>query len=420
MKTFLTVWIGQLISIIGSGMTNFAVTIWAWKITNQATPLSLIIFSTAISEVIAASFAGIVVDRWNRKYIMIMGDLMAGVSTIVIFVLFSTDNLQIWHLYLTAFINGFFSYFQRLAFSTSISLIVKEKDYMAASAINGTKGAGGHILAPALGGVLYHIIGLKGILVVDFCTFIIAISTILFIHLPQPKQERTNYKKHGIIWKELTFGFSYIYKNKNLLWMAFFLILFVLFLSINLAILAPMILARSGNQETILANIQTAFGLGGLTSAVVINIWGGPKKRIHGFLGGIIFQFMGLIMMCLVQNLWQWFVIAFSSGFVAIFPPSSNQAIWLSKVEKEIQGKVFATRFLMTQIAASFGAIISGPLADKFFEPAMENGGSLAGIFGGIFGTGPGAGMALQLSIVSLLAIIIILFGYRVKSLKKL
>ena len=127
MRTFLIIWIGQLASLLGSEMTNFALTIWAWEVTEQATPLSLILFFTQTPRIIAALFAGVLVDRMNRKKLMILGDLVAGFSTIAILILYLTNNLQIWHLYLSADVNGLLGYLQTLAYYTSLSIIVPKQ-----------------------------------------------------------------------------------------------------------------------------------------------------------------------------------------------------------------------------------------------------------------------------------------------------
>ena len=108
LQTFFIIWGGQLVSTIGSSMTGFAISIWAWELTAKATPLSLIFFFSQTPRVIAASFAGVLVDRWNRKQLMIVADTIAALSTVAILLLLLNNNLQIWHLYVTAAINGLF------------------------------------------------------------------------------------------------------------------------------------------------------------------------------------------------------------------------------------------------------------------------------------------------------------------------
>ena len=412
MRTFLIVWIGQLASMLGSEMTNFAITIWAWSVTGKATPLSFILFFTQTPKVFAALFAGVLVDRTHRKNLMIVGDLFAGCSTIAILCLFLSDRLEIWHLYFTGAVNGFFGFLQGLAYSASLALIVPKQHYTRAAALNSIQMSGAYILAPALAGNLYPLIGLTGILTLDIVTFIIAISTLSIVRIPQLSQNRVSQQSIQTIKQELTFGFHYVFRHPSLLAVIVFLSIDNLIENINFAILPAMVLARSGNNSAIWGELLTSFGIGGLLGAVTVSIWGGPKRRIHGLLLGSAIWKLSLIVLSITQTTLIKVAAALSSGFCSPFPDSSNQAIWMSKVKPEIQGRVFATRDLIAQITIPLGAAIAGPLADRFFEPAMSRSGSLTALFGGLFGTELGAGMALMMALFSSCGLLLALGGY--------
>ncbi len=381
MRTFLIVWIGQLASMLGSEMTNFAITIWAWSVTGKATPLSFILFFTQTPKVFAALFAGVLVDRWHRQKLMIVGDLLAGCSTIAILLLFLSDRLEIWHLYFTGAINGLFGFLQGLAYSASLALIVPKQHYARATALNSIQMSGAYILAPGLAGTLYPLIGLTGILIIDIVTFIIAISTLSIVRIPQLSRNQVSQQSIHTIKQELTFGFHYVFKHPSLLAIIVFLLVENLIENINFAILPAMILARSGNNSAMWGRLLTSFGIGGLFGAATISIWGGPKRRIHGLLLGSAIWKVSLIVLSVTQTTLIKVAAALLGGFCSPFPDSSNQAIWMSKVKPEIQGRVFAARDLIAQIAIPLGAAIAGPLADRFFEPAMRTGGSLTGFF---------------------------------------
>jgi MFS family permease len=418
LNKFLIIWIGQLASVLGSEMTNFAITLWAWELTNQATPLSLIIFFTHIPKVIAASFAGLFVDRWNRKYLMMLGDTAAGFSTVAILLLLLTNHLQIWHFYVTGAINGFFGYVQSLAYSASMSAIVPKQHYTRATAMSSyITYSGSSIIAPALAGALYYTIGFQGILTIDIITFAIAISTLWFIAIPQPQKSQESPHSQNIK-QELTFGFSYILKRPSLLTILIFLLSSNLFDTANGAIHSPMILARSGDNAGVLASVQAAIGIGGVVGAVVLSIWGISQHRIHGLLLGTALSFSGMMVLGLGNLPSIWMIAGFFMAFFSPFIGSSNQAIWLSKVEPNVQGRVFATRYLIAQITAPLGLAIAGLLADYVFEPAMVPGGFLAGSLGSIFGTASGSGMALQYTLFSFCGLLIGLGGYAFPALR--
>lgn len=418
MHTFFIVWLGQLASMLGSEMTNFAITIWAWQVTGQATPLSFILFFTQTPKVIAALFAGVLVDRLNRQKLMMVGDLLAGCSTIAILLLFLSDHLEIWHLYFTGAVNGLFGFLQGLAYSASLSSIVLPQHYTRATALNSVRMSGAYILAPALAGTLYPIIGLAGILIVDIVTFIIAITTLSIVRLPQVNRKqiirRFNLKQ------DLTLGFRYLSKHPSLLALLLFFLLENLIENINFAILPAMILARSGNDATTWGRLLTSFGIGGVLGAATLSIWGGFKRRIHGILLGSAVWKLGLIVLSITQTMSVKISAALTCGFCSPFPDSSNQAIWMSKVKPELQGRVFAARDLVTQIAIPLGAAIAGPLADRFFEPAMQTNSILSRYLGGIFGHQTGAGMAVAIAVFSSCGLLLALVGYAVPLLKDL
>ena len=418
MRKFIVIWIGQLASMLGSEMTNFAITIWAWSVTGQATPLSFILFFTQTPKVFAAVFGGVLVDRYDRQKIMQVGDFLAGCSTIAILVLFLSDRLEIWHLYFTGAVNGLFGFLQGLAYSASLSSIVPQEHYARVGAFNSVRMSGAYILAPALAGTLYPWIGLTGILIIDIVTFIIAITTLSIVRIPQPSQSQIS-RHIPNIKQELTFGFRYLLQHPSLLAILIFLLLENLIENINFAILPAMILARSGNDSAMWGRLLTSFGIGGVLGAITISIWGGPKNRINGLLIGSAVWKVGLILLSVSQTMLIKTFAAVTSGFCSPFPDSSNQAIWMSKVKPDIQGRVFAARDLIAQIAIPLGAAISGPLADNFFEPAMKRSGSLSKIFGGIFGNQTGAGMALMITLFSGCGIAIALGGYAFPILSK-
>ncbi len=416
---FLIIWSGQVASILGSEMTNFAMTIWAWQFTGHATPLALIVFFVQTPRVIAAAFAGPLVDRWNRKHLMMIGDTAAGISTIAILLLLATNQLEIWHLYVSGAIKGLFGYLQELAYSASMSTIVPKQHYARATAMESyISYSGSAIVAPALAGTLYYIIGLQGILVIDIVTFAIALGTISFVHIPQPTASEIKDINSANIWQELTFGFRYIIKRPSLLAILVFLLSSNLVTNAGGAIAAPMILAKSGNDAAAFASVQFAIGVGGLVGAAVLSVWGGPSRRIHGLLlGGALGDISG-VMLGLGRIPSIWMLAGFFEAFFSPFFGSCNQAIWLSKVEPHVQGRVFACRYLIAQITSPLGLAIAGPLADRVFEPAMMAGGSLAGILGGAVGTGAGAGMALQYTLFAGCGAFICLGAYTFRLLR--
>lgn len=424
MRTFFIIWLGQFASLLGSEMTNFAITIWAWEVTGQATPLALIMAVTQIPRLLISPVAGIWVDRFNRKTLMYLGDTIAGLSTIAILTLFLTDQLQIWQLYVSGAINGVFGYVQGLAYSASMTLMVPEQHYTRVSALESVQMSGSFVVAPAIAGGLYALTGLSGILVIDLMTFGIAIATLSVVTIPQPviapspQSGQPGLTQTEPIWPQMTFGFRYLWGRPGLRALLYFFLITNFIDSASFTLLSPMILARTNSNAAIMGTLFSFFGMGGLIGGLTLGVWGGPKRRIHGVLIFSAIWKVGLIVLALARNFATQVGTALASGFCSPFPGSCSQAIWRSQVAPEVQGRVFASRFLVTQLATPLGAAIAGPLADHVFEPAMASG-YWPDVLGGIFGSGPGAGMALQMTLFASCGLAIALGGYGVRQLRQ-
>lgn len=414
MRIFITVWLGQVVSTLGSRMTSFAVTIWAWELTGQATALTLLVFFTQLTRLLVTPFAGVIVDRWNRKLLMMFGDAVAGLSTIAILLLFWHQNLHIWHLYLAGALNGTFDQLQELAYSTSIATLVPKQQYSRASSMGYFIGYGSKIFAPALAGALYPVIGLTGILFIDLVTFAIAISSVLFVSIPQPIPEAAHQhlQTWRNLWWEVTSGCRYIFARSGLLALLISTSLFWFAHDLGGAVFAPMLLARTQNDTAVLGSVSAAAGVGGVVGALAMSTWGGPKRRIHGVLLGMVGAGLSKTVFGLGQTLLVWIPAQLCSSLHFPLMGSSEQAIWLAKVRPDIQGRVFAVSALSLHITTSLSYLIAGPLADRVLEPAMQPGGLLVPVLGGIFGTGPGAGMALQYVLTSLCLLLVGAGGY--------
>ncbi|MEM6252532.1 MAG: MFS transporter [Cyanobacteria bacterium P01_D01_bin.156] len=426
MKTFLTIWVGQLVSTLGSFMTVFALTLWVWDQTESATALTLVLFFAQLPRIVVTLFAGIITDRFNRQRLMLLGDTSAALATAVVGGLWLTGNLQIWHLCLVMAIHGCFSQLQQLAYSASIALMVPKAQYTRAGSLNAAVGFVAAILSPALAGSLYPQIGLGGIMVIDLLTFTVAFGTLLSVKLPQPSKETSQEKDFSqqngpdlkFSLKDLTFGFRYIKSSPGLSAMVIAFTLFAIPNDMGRALYNPMILARTGGDAQILGAVTTMAGVGGVVGAIAVSIWGGFNRRIHGMLLGFIGTGLSKLVLGLGQAPWIWFPAQFFAHLHTPLVFSSSNAIWYAKVPSAIQGKVLAADTLIGLVVGAIAPLMAGPMADYIFEPAMTSDGWLAPVFGSWFGTGPGSGIALMYGISAILMMSVGLLGYGFATLR--
>lgn len=419
MFAFTIVWVGQAVSLLGTNMSAFALTIWAYELTGKATALALAGFFNVTPLLIFSPIAGALVDRANRKLMMMISDLASGVTTIAVLILYSSGNLQLWQLFVANAIMGTFQTFQWPAYSAAITMIVPKKHYARAHAMNDLAGNTSGIFAPLLAGALLPLIGLGGILSVDIFTFIVAVGTLLVVNIPQPEETEEGKASRGSIWKESVYGFRYIFKRPSLLGLQVVFMIGNFFASMAYTLLAPMILARTGSNALIFGSVETAGAIGGVVGGLVMSAWGGTKRKIHGVLGG--WTLSGIFSMVIIgigRSLPMWALGSFNGAFLVPFINSSNQAIWQSKVSADLQGRVFATRRLIAWFVNPIGTLLAGPLADLVFEPAMSEPSFLSANFGWLVGTGAGAGMALIMVFCGLAMSAVGLGGYSVRNIR--
>ena len=396
MRGFVIFWLGQVISLVGTQMSGFGLTIWAYQLTGSATALALVGFFFITPLLLLSPVAGALVDRSNRKLMMMLSDLASGLATVVVAILYVSGHLQIWHLYVTGAISGAFQAFQWPAFSAAITLMLPKEQYGRANGMMGLAESGSGILAPILAGALLGLIGLGGILAIDIITFVFAVGALLFIHVPQPQQTAAGLESQGSLWQESLYGFRYILQRPSLLGLQLVFLCGNFVSSIAHTLAAPMILARTDNNSLIFGSVNSIGAIGGVIGGLAMSAWGGPKRRVHGVLmGWALAGLFGTLLMGLGRGLPVWGVAVFIGAGISPIINASNQAIWQAKVAPDVQGRVFAIRRLIAWFVTPLSMLIAGPLADFVMEPAMRTDSSMTALFSPLVGSGPGAGMAL-------------------------
>ncbi len=410
MRGYTVVWFGQLVSIIGTGMTQFGLVIWMWTETGSATAVALTAFFAFVPNVIMMPFAGVLVDRWNRKWTIALTDLTAGIATTGMLALYLADLMVIWHVYVLVAFAGIFQAFQFPAFSAATTLMVKKKHYARASSMVMMAQALSMIIAPILAAILLGISEISAIFTVDIVTFLVALACLAIVPIPElDKKEEEEPATVRTVVKGTKFGFQFIFSNRGLLGLQLILFAFNVIATFGIVLLNPMILAKTDNNELLLASVLSVGAIGGVIGGAVISIWGGPKVRVHGVFIGLSIAATGGIVIGMGRNEFHWMAGMFLFMSTIALTNSSNQAIWQSKVPPEYQGRVFATRAFIATMGIPLSQLIAGPLTDLWAEPMMEN---ATGTLEWMFGSGPGAGMAMIIFFVGVGGVIIGFAGY--------
>jgi DHA3 family macrolide efflux protein-like MFS transporter len=420
MTAFTIVWFGQVVSLVGTAMSGFALALWAYRTTGLATALSMVAFFSFAPMIVMSPIAGVLVDRWNRKWTMALSDMASAIGTLTMLLLFVSGHLQLWHLYVVGGFTAVFQSFQWPAYSAAISMIVPKAQYQRASGMISMAESGSGVAAPILAGALIGMLGFERLWVIfaiDLATFVIALCTLVAVSIPNPPKAVS--ESHESLIRQSTFGFRYIWNHCPLFNLQMMFFSSNLLASLCITILPALILARTGNNAAVLGTVQSVSAVGGLVGGVALTAWGGPKRKVDGVLLGMAFtSLFGTVVLGLGRSLSVWAVGGFMMMAVIPVLNGSNQAIWQSKVPPALQGRVFSSRLMIAQVTAPIAMLASGPLADRVFSPAMLATGSLAPVFGWLTGTGKGAGISLMFVLFGLAGVVVGLAGYLIPSVR--
>ncbi|HEY0020867.1 MAG TPA: MFS transporter [Longimicrobium sp.] len=392
MRAFATVWAGQVVSWVGTTAGDFALSLWVYQRTGSVTLLSLTLFCAYLPGIVAAPFAGVLVDRWDRRRVMLASDLGVALCRLGVLLLLLAGRLELWHIFVSASVASVLSAVQMPAFYASVTQLVPREHLGRASGMVSFGSAVSHICGPALAGVLTAPLGLAGVLMIDFATFFAAVATLLAVRLPPLPPMAAAATAAEPMWRAARYGWRYIAARPGLLG----LVLFAAMINFNLAMLNALIrpLVLSFSTPAALGSVLSATGAGLLVGGLAMGAWGGPRRRIRGILLG-----SGVIGVCLaVAGARPSVLLVGASLFVAYVALAVTSAcfdpIWQSKTPAAVQGRVFAIRVMIRRSCMPLAYLLAGPLA-ALFEPLLRSDGALAGSFGGWIGVGPGRGMGL-------------------------
>ncbi len=410
MRTFLVIWIGQLISMLGSGLTSFALGVWIFDQTGEATPFALTVLFGNLPRILLLPVAGSLADRWNRRWIMILSDVGNALVTISVFAMLLFGNLEFWHIYLIVTLGSVFSAFQEPAYTASVTMLVPKKDLSRANGMTQMGQALEMVITPVIAGVLFVLIGLSGILVIDFVTFLFAVGTLLIVRIPQPKLTEQAEKKPSV-WVDARFGWSYLKARPGLFGLLWYYAMVNFLLSWSGVLMGPMILSRY--PASTLGTIQMFFGFGMLAGGILSSIWAGPKRRIRAVIGFIGLALVGMCIAGLRPS-----PVTIGAGlfvmmtFIPLASASSN-ALFQSKVAPEVQGRVFSIRAMISRAVMPVGYLLAGPLADRVFNPLLETDGAWTNTFLGLLlDTGAGRGIGFMFVASALVGIVVSILAY--------
>ncbi|MCH9647270.1 MAG: MFS transporter [Deltaproteobacteria bacterium] len=412
--TFATMCAGQIVSLFGSRLTSFVLGVWVFQTTGSATKFSLFAFFAIVPQLALSPISGALVDRWDRRWVMIISDTGAALGTLAIIGLLRSDNLEIWHLYAVTAFSACFGAFQGPAFLASVPLLVRKSQLVRANGMASLGASGSLIVAPLVAPFFLSTVGMSGVIAIDLLTFLISAVVLLMIRIPRPKKVSVLEGGDKSLFREALMGWTFVRERKGFV----ALLLLFSFTNFNMGLIhvltTPMVLSFATEIE--LGRVLSLAAIGMLLGSLAISIWGGGRRnRVTLIL--IFFGIQGLVLTLggvkpsipLISAA----VVVFT--FCTPFISANVQATWQAKVPLDLQGRVLAVRRLIAMGSLPLAYLLAGPLVDLVFEPLLAPGGLLVDSVGQYIGVGRGRGIGLLFMVIgfSVLTMLVLVSRYQ-------
>lgn len=419
LKTFIILWLTQSLSTLGSSMTSFALIVWSYEQQGSALITALLAVCSYAPYVLLSIFAGVLSDKWNKKYTMLACDAFAALCSLGTLVLLQTGNLAVWHLYILNAINGLMNTVQQPSSDVAISMLVKKEHYQKVSGMRSFSNSLTSIMTPVIAASIFALAGLRLIIIIDLLTFGIAFITLVFF-INIPKENNADKRVKESLLKTAKSGLKYLNDNRGILELILFLATINLTASMYNAALPAMLLSRNGGSKAALGIVNTFAGIANIAGSLLITIGKKPKSRVTTICNTLMFSMS-------TEN----FILAFGRnvpiwcagavlGWIFIPTMGANMDVLLrSNIPLEMQGRVYSARNTLQFFTIPIGYFLGGLLVDTVFEPLMASQ-QKGSILINIFGEGKGSGAALFFMIIGFVGVITCLIFRRRKAIWEL
>ena len=414
---FSVIWLGYLFSEIGSGLTAFSLSVYAFRQTALATSSTLVILATFLPAFFMLPFAGVIADRIDRRLVMICGNVGSAIGIVIVVGALVLYPHQLWLIYPGIVVSSIFFGIQHPSYKASITDFLPTDMYAKASGLVQLASSAQFLIAPALAGYLLSVTHINNILIIDVITFVLAAGLILFVRANMAADHKVSYQKTGF-FADLRVGIRVIVHDRRILTLTIIVSLILFCVGLIQALLAPMVLSFTTAHMLGLAQSSCAIGM--LVSALFVSVLGRAKDKVPGLcfslaLMGLAFAFIGV-----KPNIWAIILPGFIFFSTIPFVNSSIEVLIRKNIENKHQGRVWSIISVITYLGAMIAYAISGVLADRWFNPMFNKDGLLANSLGHFFGIGPGRGIACMFFLAGIILIILAVIIMYSKSIRSL
>jgi DHA3 family macrolide efflux protein-like MFS transporter len=368
---FFTIWTGQAFSLLGSALVRFALIWWLTEQTGSATVLATASLMATLPPILLGPMVGALVDRWSRRWTMVIADGAIALLTALLFYLYWRGVAETWHIYAILFARAVGTAFHDPAMTASTSLMVPKQHLTRVAGIDQTRQAVTEMGGPVLGALLVVLFPIQGVLAIDIVTAVLAIAPLLVTGVPQPAraegQDGARSDGWRAIYRETGDGFRYLWNWRGLFIMLVTIALVPFVNSPAWALIPLLVRDYFGGGPAEWSWFSVARQAGILVGGVLMSTWGGFRRKMVTMVAGLaILGVVNLVRgMVPAHAYWLFLVAALVSGPPAAMFFAALKALLQSTVPPEMQGRVFATQNSLFGAMRPLGMAVLGPMADR-------------------------------------------------------
>lgn len=415
MRRFLTVALGQTVSMIGSALTEFAVPLWVFLKTGSVLQFTILAVAGLVPGMLTAPIAGAVVDRYSRRKVMMIGDVGAACSQLSMALLYWSGHLHVWHIYPLLVTLSISLTFQRLAYGAAVPQLVPKRFMGHANGVVQMGSGMAQLLVPLIAVGLMAAVGLGGILALDVGSYAVAVTAVALTRFPA----LMGWKRREPLIAEIRGGIRYSWADPGFRSMLLFFMALNVFLSPLAIMIAPLVLSFA--PLSAMGTVGFLSGVGVFLGGLAMTAWGGPR---HRRMRGVLLATLALSACCFIVSLRPSLATVALGAFGMALALTMLNGIYSTivqvKVPQRFHGRVFALNTLLAWSTLPLGFAIVAPLTTRLLEPMMRPGGALAGSAGAAFGVGPGRGIAVMYALFAVAIAVTALIGLTRRSLRTL
>lgn len=400
MKNFFTLWFGETVSTIGSGMTAFSVAIYIYQQTHSALFVSLAALFAFLPTILLSPFAAVLSDRFDRRLLMLLGDLLSVIGVVIVLISVLGKSTSVIPVLIGVGISAIFISPVEPAYKASVSDLLTPDEYSRASGMVQIASSSRFLISPVLAGILIVRVGIEWVLMIDILTFFVTAITVTLVRKNTVNSDVHSEIRNTRFRDDFREGLHAVSKDRTVRKLIILMAFMCFFVGFIQVLTTPMVLSFTGEKE--LGMIQSLCATGMLVSAILIGIIKIDKHLMTVLRGGLLLAAVTMALIGVRANVVWMILFGFLFFFCLPLINTASEVLIRGRIPNILQARAWGLIGLITQLGYIGAYMVSGPGADYVFEPLMRQNGALSPLLGRIFGVGPGRGIAVMIFVAGI------------------